>query len=176
MNITGTRIPGAFVVDVEAHADDRGLFARTFCVEEFAALGLPDRFVQCNTSYNARRGTLRGMHFQHPPNAEGKLVRCTAGAVFDVFIDLRPDSSSYCQWQGFELSADNRRALYIPPLFAHGFQTLVDASEVFYQMTESYHPESADGVRWDDPAFGVKWPIAKPILSERDAGYPDFRP
>lgn len=175
MNISETRLAGAFIVDVEAHADERGLFARTFCAEVFADFGLPTRFVQCNTSYNARRGTLRGMHFQRPPHAEGKLVRCAVGAVFDVFVDLRPKSPTYCQWQGLELNAENRRALYIPPMIAHGFQVLVDGSEVFYQMTEFYHPESADGVRWDDPAFGIDWPIYEPILSERDSGYPDFQ-
>lgn len=165
-------IAGAMVVDVERREDPRGFFARSFCCDEFAAHGLPPVFVQCNISWNARRGTLRGMHFQRAPSREGKLVRCTAGAILDVVVDLRPDSPTYRRWEGVELTAANRRALYIPPGLAHGFQTLVDDTEVFYQMTDMFAPDLADGVRWNDPAFGIEWPVADPILSERDAAYP----
>jgi len=165
-------IAGAMAVDVERREDPRGFFARSFCCDEFAAHRLPPAFVQCNISWNARRGTLRGMHFQRAPSREGKLVRCTAGAILDVVVDLRPDSPTYRRWEGVELTAANRRALYIPPGLAHGFQTLVDDTEVFYQMTDMFAPDLADGVRWNDPAFGIDWPIADPILSERDAAYP----
>lgn len=165
-------IAGAMVVDVERREDPRGFFARSFCCDEFAAHGLPPVFVQCNISWNARRGTLRGMHFQRAPSREGKLVRCTAGAILDVVVDLRPDSPTYRRWEGVELTAANRRALYIPPGLAHGFQTLADDTEVFYQMTDMFAPDLADGVRWNDPAFGIEWPIADPIMSERDAAYP----
>lgn len=165
-------IPGAMVVEVERREDSRGFFARSFCWDEFAAQGLAPDFVQCNLSWNARRGTLRGMHYQRAPSREGKLVRCTAGAIWDVVLDLRPDSPTYLRWEAAELTASNRRALYIPPGLAHGFQTLADDTEVFYQMTDMYAPELADGVRWNDPAFGIDWPVADPILSERDAAYP----
>lgn len=165
-------IPGAMVVEVERREDSRGFFARSFCREEFAAQGLDADFVQCNLSWNARRGTLRGMHYQRAPSREGKLVRCTAGAIWDVVLDLRPDSPTYLRWEAAELTASNRRALYIPPGLAHGFQTLADDTEVFYQMTDMYAPDLADGVRWNDPAFGIDWPVADPILSERDAAYP----
>lgn len=165
-------IAGAMVVEVERREDSRGFFARSFCRDEFAAQGLPPDFVQCNLSWNARRGTLRGMHFQRAPSREGKLVRCTAGAIWDVVLDLRPDSPTYLRWEAAELTASNRRALYIPPGLAHGFQTLADDTEVFYQMTDMYAPDLADGVRWNDPAFGIDWPVADPILSERDAAYP----
>lgn len=165
-------IAGAMVVDVERREDPRGFFARSFCCDEFAAHGLPPVFVQCNISWNARRGTLRGMHFQRAPSREGKLVRCTAGAILDMVVDLRPDSPTCRRWEGVELTAANRRALYIPPGLAHGFQTLADDTEVFYQMTDMFAPDLADGVRWNDPAFGIEWPIADPILSERDAAYP----
>lgn len=167
-------LDGAIVIDVEARPDPRGLFARTFCRDEFRAHGLCTEFVQCNTAWNARRGTLRGMHYQAAPRGEIKLVRCTRGAVFDVIIDLRPDSPTFRRWAGVELSADNRRALYIPDGFAHGLQTLTDDTEVFYQMSEVYVPELARGVRWNDPAFGIDWPIDPPVLSERDAACPDF--
>jgi len=176
MRFTPSALPDAVIVDVEEHVDTRGLFARTFCEEEFAVAGLPTRFVQSSVSFNTRRGTLRGLHFQAPPKPEGKVVRCTRGAIHDVVVDLRPSSPTFLRWIGVELSADNRRALYIPPGFAHGFQTLIDDSEVLYLMTEFYAPEMARGVRWNDPMFSVEWPIADPILSERDATYPDFRP
>jgi dTDP-4-dehydrorhamnose 3,5-epimerase len=168
-------LEGAFLVHLERREDERGFFARSFCQNEFDVHGLPQVFVQCNVSFNRTRGTLRGMHFQRDPRQEGKLVRCTMGAALDVIIDLRKDSPTYCRWQGFELTAENRRAVYIPPGFAHGFQTLVDGVEMFYQMNEFYVPELAGGVRWDDPAFDITWPVPNPILSERDRSYSHFR-
>jgi dTDP-4-dehydrorhamnose 3,5-epimerase len=174
MRFTETRFDGVFVIELERHEDQRGFFARSFCSKEFAAQGLPGGFVQCNISYNRRRGTLRGMHYQVAPCEEGKLVRATRGSILDVVLDLQRFSPSFREWSSFELSEENGRALYIPPGFAHGFQTLTDDAEVFYQMTEFYDPRSARGVRWDDPAFGIQWPIASPMLSERDASFPDF--
>lgn len=174
MNISATRIPGVMLVETEAFIDDRGQFARTYDEALFAEAGLPTHWPQCNASWNVRRGTLRGMHFQADPNPEPKLVRCTQGAVFDVAVDLRPDSPAYCGWVGVELSADTRNALYIPPGCAHGFLTLEDGAEVFYQMGESYVPDLARGVRWDDPAFAIDWPFAPVVVGERDAGYPEF--
>lgn len=177
MIFTETALAGAWLVEVEPHRDERGFFARTFDEAEFARRGLRDRFPQCSVSFNARAGTLRGMHFQAAPHEEAKLVRCTAGAVFDVIVDLRPGSATRGRWVGVELSAANRRALYVPEGFAHGFQTLADDTEVFYQVSAAFHPESARGVRWDDPAFGVGWPAAeRRILSERDRGYADWAP
>ena len=167
-------LAGAFVVSPERHDDARGWFARTFCRDEFTAHGLIGDFIQCSASFNARRGTLRGMHYQRAPHAETKLVRCTRGAVFDVLLDLRPGSATFRRWQAAELSEQNGVAVYIPAGVAHGFQSLADASEVFYQIAERYTPEASAGVRWDDPAFGIDWPIRPPILSDRDAGYGDF--
>jgi dTDP-4-dehydrorhamnose 3,5-epimerase len=167
-------LAGAFVVSPERRDDARGWFARTFCRDEFTAHGLIGDFIQCGTSFNARRGTLRGMHWQRAPHAETKLVRCTRGAVFDVLLDLRPGSATFRRWQAAELSEENGVAVYIPAGVAHGFQSLADASEVFYQIAERYTPEVSAGVRWDDPAFGIEWPIRAPILSDRDAGYRDF--
>ena len=156
-------------------ADDRGFFARTFCASEFAAAGLPANMVQASISFNARRGTVRGMHFQWPPSREGKLVRCLRGAIFDVLLDLRPESPSYLRHEPVELDESNRDAVYIPPGIAHGFQTLADSTEVLYQMSDFFAPELAAGVRWNDPVFGIKWPMAAPIvISARDANYPDF--
>lgn len=174
MIVRETRIQGVCIVDVERRSDDRGYFARTFCVEEFARHGLEARFVQCNSSFNAHRGTLRGMHYQAEPFPEIKLVRCTRGAIFDVAIDLRPESPTFKAWVGIELSQDNSRALYIPAGCAHGFQTLAADAEVLYMMGETYRSELARGVRWNDPAFAIDWPIAQPHMSERDAAYPDF--
>ncbi|HXW97160.1 MAG TPA: dTDP-4-dehydrorhamnose 3,5-epimerase [Gemmatimonadales bacterium] len=171
-----TPLPGAAVVDLERREDERGFFARSFCQREFEAQGLETTVAQCNVSFNRRRGTLRGMHWQAAPHGEAKLVRVTRGALWDVIVDLRPESATYCRWFGVELSAENHRALYIPRGFAHGFQTLVDDVEVFYQMSTSYVPDAQRGVRWDDPAFGIEWPILPPFLSERDATYPDYRP
>ncbi len=168
-------LAGAYVVDVKRLEDDRGFFARSFCREEFTRLGLNPNFVQCNVSFNPHRGSLRGMHFQIEPHAEAKLVRCTQGAVWDVIVDLRVHSPGYKKWFGVELSAMSRRALYVPEGFAHGFQTLTDDAEVLYMMAEPYHAESASGVRWDDPAFGIDWPIANPAMSERDRTFPLFK-
>lgn len=165
-------LPGVWIIDPERRGDGRGYFARTYCSEEFARHGLPVGYPQCNTSFNERRGTLRGLHWQDEPSPEGKLVRCTQGAVFDVAVDLRPGSATRNRWVGRELSAANGRSLYIPPGFAHGFQTLTDGSEVFYQMTASYVPGLARGARWDDPAFAIAWPVAAPTLSERDQAHP----
>jgi len=174
MLFTETQLTGAYIIDPERIADERGFFARTWDRHEFAARGLLTSLAQCNISFNARRGTLRGMHYQAAPYAETKLVRCTAGAIYDVIIDLRPESPTLRQWLAFELSADNRCMLYIPEGFAHGFQTLTDRSEVFYQMTEFYAPDYARGVRWDDPAFGIVWPEAPQVIAARDQAYPDF--
>lgn len=169
-----TKLQGAFVIEPEKHEDDRGFFARTFCKREFEARGLVSHVAQCSISFNKRKGTLRGMHSQVAPFAETKLVRCTAGAVFDVIIDLRPSSPTFKRYESVELSARNGNMLYIPQGFAHGFQTLEDNSEVFYQMSQFYAPEYARGVRWDDPAFGIKWPPAERTILERDRTYPDF--
>lgn len=176
MRFVAIDLAGACLIELERLEDERGFFARTFCRDEFAAHGLRPAFVQCNVSFNARKGTLRGMHFQAKPHEEAKLVRCTRGAIYDVIIDIRRESSTYKRWIGVELTADDRRMLYVPEGFAHGFQTLADDCEVFYQMSEMHHPQSARGVRWNDPAFAIRWPLADPILSERDARYPDFGP
>lgn len=170
-------LSGAYVIELEPHADERGYFGRSYCVREFEAHGLDPRVVQCNVSYNRQRGTLRGMHYQAAPDAEAKLVRCTRGAVYDVIVDLRPESTTFCEWRGVELSAEPgvpARMVYVPEGFAHGFQTLEDDSEVFYQMSEFYAAQSARGVRWDDPAFGIEWPEPVRVISERDRTYPDF--
>jgi dTDP-4-dehydrorhamnose 3,5-epimerase len=171
-----TSLRGAFIIDLERMEDERGFFARSFCQKEFLAHGLKTEIAQSNVSFNRKKGTLRGMHFQRPPRAEAKLVRCTQGSIYDVVIDLRPDSATFCKWIGIELRADNRTALYIPEGFAHGFQTLRDNTELFYQMFTSYAPEWQRGVRWDDPAFDIKWPLPDPIMSERDRSYPPFNP
>jgi dTDP-4-dehydrorhamnose 3,5-epimerase len=167
------------VVESEPIEDERGHFARTFSSEEFAAHALDARVSQCSASFNARAGTLRGLHYQAAPHGEAKLVRCTRGAVFDVAVDLRPDSPSYLSWCGVELTADNGLALFVPEGCAHGFQSLEDATEVLYQISTPYVPDAARGVRWDDSAFAIKWPQAPPegrIMSDRDAAYPDFSP
>ena len=175
MRIAATALEGVFLVEIEPIGDDRGFFARNFCRKEFAAAGLRTDVAQCNMSLNRRRGTLRGMHFQEPPMAEAKLVRCVRGSIHDVVVDLRPDSRTYCRWLSVELSGDNRRALYISEGFAHGFQTLSDDAEVHYVMFEFFSPGHAGGVRWDDPAFGIEWPLPDPIVSEKDRSYPPFR-
>ena len=174
MIFTPTPLAGAMVIDLKRIEDERGFFARTWCAREFAAHGLETRVAQSSVSYTRRRGTLRGMHYQVPPHEETKLVRCLRGGIYDVIIDLRPSSATFGQHLALELTAENRTALYIPKGFAHGLQTLADDTEVFYQMSEFYTPASSRGVRWDDPAFGVHWPIPDPILLERDARYPDF--
>jgi len=171
---TETKLPGAYVIEVEKREDQRGFFGRTFCREEFEAHGLNSQVVQCNTSFNKRKGTLRGMHFQAVPFAEAKLVRCTSGSIYDVIIDLRPASRTFKQHFAVELSAANQRMLYIPENMAHGFQTLEDDTEVFYQMSQMFSAEHARGVRWNDPAFGIEWPADERIITERDRNYPDF--
>lgn len=174
MNFLPTKLNGAYIVEPELLEDERGSFARTFCQNEFREHGLKDIFVQCNISLNKKKGTLRGMHYQAPPHDEAKLVRCTAGAVCDVIVDLRRTSPTYRQWISVELTAANRRALYVPEGFAHGFQSLCEDSELFYQMSEFYHPESARGFRWDDAAFAIHWPLAVSRLSQSDRDYPDY--
>ena len=167
-----TPIEGAYVIDIERLEDHRGFFARTWCANEFAEHGLDVHLVQCNISFNAASGTLRGMHYQAAPHGEAKLVRCTMGSIYDVIVDLRESSPNYLRWYGVELSAANRRMLYIPEGVGHGFQTLVPDSEVSYQMSELYHPESAKTARWNDPAFGIDWPIANPVISDKDRNAP----
>ncbi len=171
-----TDIPGAWVIDLEQRADSRGFFARAFCAREFEAHGISPAVVQCNLSYNEVRGTLRGMHYQLAPQAEAKVVRCTAGAIFDVIVDVRPASGAYCRWYGVELTASNRRMLYVPEGCAHGYLTLVDGTEVFYQVSAYHAPEAERGVRWNDSAFGIRWPLEPSVISERDRAHPDFVP
>ena len=172
MIFTETKLQGAFILDIDPHADQRGFFARTFCAQEFAAHGLNPCVVQCSLAFNGKQGTLRGMHYQTAPAMETKLVRCTAGAIYDVIIDLRPDSPTYRSYIGVELSAENRRTLYVPEMFAHGYQTLTDAAEVVYQMNEFYAPECARGLHYNDPAFGIAWPLPVSEISEKDANAP----
>ncbi len=172
MKFTQTPIAGAFVVEIERIEDDRGFFGRSFCQDEFRAQGLVPVVAQCSVSWNRRRGTLRGLHYQAPPHGETKLIRCTRGAVWDVVVDLREESLTHLRWYAIELSEENRLALYIPEGVAHGFQTLLDDSEVLYQMSVSYCPEHARSVRWSDPALGIPWPIENPTLSERDRTSP----
>jgi dTDP-4-dehydrorhamnose 3,5-epimerase len=172
MRFIATKLEGAWIVEPEPKEDERGIFARTFCAREFANHGLAETFVQCNTSWNARKGTVRGLHYQLPPSCEAKLVRCTAGSLWDVMIDLRPDSQTFRQHVGVELSALNRRALYIPEMFAHGFQAIEDGTEVFYQMSEFYAPELATGLRYDDPKLAIVWPLSVTSISEKDRDWP----
>lgn len=173
-----TKLAGAFIIEQELFEDHRGFFARSWSEREFAAQGLDARLAECNISFNHRKATLRGMHFQRAPHAQAKLVRCTQGAIYDVIIDLRPDSQTFKEWVGVELTAENRRMLFVPEGFAHGFQTLADNTEVFYQMSEVFAPECAFGVRWNDPAFRVEWPETgeglERIIIARDREYPDF--
>lgn len=175
MIFTETELPGAFLIDLERREDPRGFFARAWCADEFAEHGLNTRLVQANLSFNDQTGTLRGMHFQREPAAEAKVIRATRGAIFDAIIDLRPDSPTYKRWIGVDLTADNRRALYVPEGFAHGYQTLAPDTETFYLVSEFYTPEAEGGVRWNDPAFGIEWPSPeRPLLSDKDASWPDF--
>lgn len=177
MTFTETRIPDVLVVAPDVFADERGLFVRAWMPDEFAARGLETRIAQGSLALTRRRGTIRGMHFQAPPFEEAKIIRVVRGAVFDVAVDVRPDSPTFRQWVGCELSADNRQIMYIPPGCAHGYQTLADDTEVFYFVSAPYSPPHQRGVRWDDPAFGVVWPLGAPTsIHERDAGYPDFTP
>ena len=175
MIFSETAVRGAFLVDLEPRSDQRGFFARTFCAREFEAHGLSPAVAQCNLSFNRKRGTLRGMHYQAEPAAEAKLVRCVGGAILDVIVDLRPDSPTYLRHVAVELSAANRRALYVPFLCAHGFQTLTDDAEVSYQVSEFYAPAHEHGARYDDPAFGIRWPLPVSEISEKDAAWPLLR-
>jgi dTDP-4-dehydrorhamnose 3,5-epimerase len=174
MRFEPVAIDGAVLVQLERHQDARGFFARTFCVQEFAAAGLPVLAVQASVSYNEQAGTVRGMHFQWPPSQEGKLVRCVRGRLFDVLLDLRPHSPTYLRHAAVTLDDENRAAVFIPPGIAHGFQTLAPRTEVWYQMTDVYAPQLAAGVRYNDPAFSIRWPMPPSAISERDATYPDF--
>jgi len=176
MRFIPTHLAGAYLIEPETVSDERGFFARTWCRNEFAGKGLNPNLVQCNISYNKARGSARGMHYQKVPHAETKLVKCTQGAVYDVIIDLRSGAKTFTQWFGVELTAENRKALYVPEGFAHGFITLKDDTEVSYQMSEFFHAECAAGVRWDDPVFAIQWPIDVKVISERDQNYPDFKP
>ncbi len=174
MIFTETPLAGAFILDLEPREDSRGFFARTFCRSEFEAHGLKPDMVQCNLSYNHHAQTMRGMHYQLPPAAETKLVRCTRGAILDVIVDLRPESSTYLRHVAVELTVDNRRQLYVPELFAHGYLTLEPGSEVAYQVGEFYTPGFERGIRWDDPALGITWPLPVEVISEKDASWPAF--
>jgi dTDP-4-dehydrorhamnose 3,5-epimerase len=175
MRFTETPLAGAFIVDIEPQADERGFFARSWCDDEFARHGLDARMAQCNISFNRRRGTVRGLHYQAAPHTEAKLVRCTQGGAWDVIVDLRPDSPTRGRWTAVELSATNRRMLFVPHGFAHGFQTLEDDTELFYQMSERYQAGLERGLRWDDPALAIAWPIPEPIISQRDRELPTLR-
>ena len=176
MRFTTGQLPGVFIVDIERLDDERGFFARTWCAGEFREHGLPDSLRQASISFNRRAGTLRGMHYQRPPSREGKLVRCIHGALFDVVVDLRPGSPGFLRHESVELSADNRRAIYVPAGFAHGFQTLDADTEVQYQMTDDYRADLSSGFRWNDPAVGIAWPLAPAVMSDRDRTYPDLDP
>jgi dTDP-4-dehydrorhamnose 3,5-epimerase len=172
LKFTETKLKGAYIIEPELIRDERGFFARSWCQKEFSERGLNSNLVQCNISFNLKKGTLRGMHYQAKPHEEAKLVRCTMGAIYDVIIDIRPESPTFKQWVAVELTAENRKMLYIPDGMAHGFQTLVDNTEVFYQMSEFFYHESATGVRWDDPAFNVEWLIKQDlVISEKDQSY-----
>ena len=174
MIFTETKLKGAYIIDIEKRTDDRGFFARAWCQNEFEAQGLVARVVQTNLSYNIRKGTLRGMHYQVAPYAETKLVRCTKGGIYDVIIDLRPDSSTYKQWVGVELTGDNYRMLFVPEGFAHGFQTLADDVEVTYQVSQFYTPGAEGGIRYDDPTFGIEWPLPVQVISDKDQSWPAY--
>lgn len=174
MRFTELRLKGAFLIEIERIEDQRGFFARCYCQQEFAAHGIEPSFVQCNISFNTQKHALRGLHYQATPYEENKLVRCTIGAIYDVIVDIRPDSPTYRQWVTTELTAQNRLMLFVPKGFAHGFKTLSDNSEVFYQMSQFYMAEAALGIRWNDPTLAIAWPPGPPILSDRDRGYPDL--
>lgn len=174
MKFIETKLKGAFVLELEQRQDQRGFFARTFCAQEFTDHGLKPTVAQCNLSYNYKQGTLRGMHYQVAPATETKLVRCTSGAIYDVIIDMRPESPTYMLHIGVELSAENRRALYVPDMFAHGYQALTDGAEVVYQVGEFYTPGYERGLRYDDPTFGIEWPLAVSEISDKDAAWSLF--
>ena len=175
MIFAATQLDDAWLIEVEPREDQRGFFARTWCRQELAAQGLDTEIAQESLSYNRDRGTLRGLHFQRSPHEETKIVRCTRGGIFDVIVDLRPRSPTYLQWQGFELTAENRKALYVPKGFAHGFQTLTDEAEIAYHISAFYAPDSAGGYRYDDPEFGIAWPLPVTAISERDLEWPPFK-
>lgn len=175
MIFTKTNLNGAYVIDIEKKEDNRGFFARTFCAQEFLSNELDSTFVQANTSFNYKKGTLRGMHFQKSPYEEDKLVRCTKGSIFDVIIDLRKDSPTYKKWFGVELSEENRKSLFVPKGFAHGYMTLEDNSEVTYLVTEFYTPEADSGIKFNDPAFNIEWPMDPVVISEKDANHPTYK-
>ncbi len=171
MKFLETKLKGAYLIEIEPISDHRGFFARSWCEQEFRDRGLNPNLVQCNISFNLKKGTLRGMHYQAKPHEEAKLVRCTQGSIYDVIIDIRPESATFKSWFAIELSATNRQMLYIPEGFAHGFETLEDNTEIFYQMSNFFHPESARGIRWDDPEFGIEWKLTDKIISEKDLNY-----
>lgn len=172
MLFTETKLKSAFIIDLEPRQDHRGFFARTFCAKEFEAHGLKPAVAQCNLSFNHKKGTLRGMHYQIPPAAETKLIRCTQGAIYDVIVDMRPESPTYLQHIGVELTAENRRALYVPEMFAHGYQALSDGAEVIYQVGEFYTPGYERGMRYNDPVLKIDWPLPVSEISEKDAAWP----
>ena len=176
MKFSKTSLSGLWLIELDLREDERGFLARTFCETEFADHGLNTRWPQCNLTLTKKRAMIRGMHFQADPKPEIKLIRCAAGAIFDVLVDVRKDSPTFGRWEGFELSAENRRSLYVPGGFAHGFQCLRDDCEVFYQMSEFYFPELARGLRWNDPQVSIAWPLPDPILSERDRNLPLLSP
>ena len=172
MTFTESRIPGAWIIDVSEIHDDRGFFAMTWLPGEFTKRGLDPSLAQCNLAFNHKRGTLRGMHFQKAPHEQVKIIRCTRGALLDVIVDLRPDSPTYRRWEAVELSADNRRMFYMPKGIAHGYLTLTDAAEAYYHASAPWAPQAESGVRWNDPAFGIKWPFEPAVISEKDANWP----
>jgi len=176
MKFTNIPLGGAYLIELEPAFDERGFFARSWSSVEFGERGLNHGFVQCGISFNTKKGTLRGLHYQEQPYAETKLVRCSSGAIFDVIVDLRPASANYCKWFGIELTAANRKMVYVPNGFAHGFQTLTNDAEVFYQISEEYRSEYSKGVRWDDPLFGIVWPVGVSLLSERDRSFSNYIP
>ena len=175
MIFTESKLNGAFIIEPEKMEDERGFFARTWDKKKFVEHGLNPKLVQCSISFNKKKGTLRGMHYQVAPYEEAKLVRCTKGKIFDVIIDLRPNSKTYKEWEGIELSSENYKMLYVPKGFAHGYQTLEDNTEVFYQMSEAYMPEYAHGIRWDDKIYQISWPLKSPIISKKDLSYKPFK-
>ena len=175
MTFKETKLQGAYIIEPEMLIDERGAFARTFCRKDFESHGLNASISQCSISLNTRKYTLRGMHYQKNPYAEAKLVRCSRGVIYDVIVDLREDSSTFKQWTSVEISAENRKMVYVPVDFAHGFQTLADDTEVIYQMSEFYSPSHADGFRWNDPSFKIKWPSDNFVISSKDQSYPDFK-
>lgn len=174
MKFTETKLKGAFIVEIEKLTDDRGFFARAWCRKEFEAHGLTSAVVQANVSFNRKRGTLRGMHYQIAPFQESKLIRCTRGAIYDVIIDLRPESPTYKKWIGVELTADNYTLFFVPEDFAHGFITLMDDTEITYQVSQFYTPGSEKGIRFNDPTFNIQWPLEVSVISDKDSNWPDF--